>query len=60
MRAKKPQSTSVIPSYRKDFMSYREEAPRRLPSLAWLAVLILGAAMATYGTFVVLNLLGLR
>jgi hypothetical protein len=53
--------TSVIPSNdRKDFMSYREEAPRRLPSLAWLAVLILGAAMATYGTFVVLNLLGLR
>ncbi len=41
-------------------MSYREEASRRMPSLAWLAVLVLGAAMATYGTFVVLNLLGLR
>jgi hypothetical protein len=29
-------------------------------SLAWLAVLIPSAAILTYGTFVVLNLVGLR
>ena len=29
-------------------------------SLAWLAVMIMSAAILTYGTFVVLNLVGLR
>ena len=29
-------------------------------SLAWLAVMIMSAATLTYGTFVVLNLVGLR
>ncbi len=29
-------------------------------SLAWLGVLILSAAVLAYGTFVVLNLVGLR
>jgi hypothetical protein len=33
---------------------------KRLPSLAWMAVMILSAAILTYGTFVVLNLVGLR
>lgn len=41
-------------------MSYQEAASKRLPSLAWLAVFVLGGCMAAYGTFVVLNLLGLR
>lgn len=40
-------------------MSY-PEASKRMPSFAWLLVLFLGAAMAMYGTFVVLNLMGLR
>ena len=29
-------------------------------SLAWLAVMIMSTAILTYGTFVVLNLVGLR
>ena len=29
-------------------------------SLAWLAVMIMSAAILTYGTFVVLKLVGLR
>jgi hypothetical protein len=29
-------------------------------SLAWLAVMLLSAAMLTYGAFVVLSLVGLR
>ena len=36
------------------------ETSKRLPSTAWLAVLILSAAILAYGTFVVLNLVGLR
>ncbi|HEU0018617.1 MAG TPA: hypothetical protein VFQ31_09730, partial [Methyloceanibacter sp.] len=36
------------------------EISKRLPSIAWLAVMILSAAILTYGTFVVLNLVGLR
>jgi len=36
------------------------ETSKRLPSIAWLAVMILSAAILTYGTFVVLNLVGLR
>jgi len=36
------------------------ETPRRLPSAAWLAVMAMSAAMLIYGTFVVLNLTGLR
>jgi hypothetical protein len=36
------------------------EASRRLPSAAWLAVLALSAAMLIYGTLVVLDLTGLR
>jgi hypothetical protein len=35
------------------------ETSKRL-SLSWLVVLIVSAAMLTYGTFVVLNLVGLR
>jgi hypothetical protein len=33
---------------------------RRLPSAAWLAALAVSAAILIYGTFVVLNLTGLR
>jgi hypothetical protein len=36
------------------------ETSRRLPSPAWLAALLVAAAIFTYGTFVVLNLVGLR
>ena len=36
------------------------ETSKRLPSLAWVAVTILSAAILAYGTFVVLNLVGLR
>jgi hypothetical protein len=36
------------------------ESPKRLPSTAWLAVLVVSAAIIAYGTFVVLNLVGLR
>ena len=36
------------------------ETSKRLPSLAWLAGMIMSAAILTYGTFVVLNLVGLR
>ena len=36
------------------------ESSKGLPSLAWLAVMIMSAAILTYGTFVVLNLVGLR
>jgi hypothetical protein len=36
------------------------ETSKRLPSPAWLAVMILSAAILAYGTFVVLNLVGLR
>jgi hypothetical protein len=43
-------------------MPYRDETETasRLPSLLWLAVLIAGAGLAAYATFVVLNLMGLR
>ena len=33
---------------------------KRLPSAAWLAVLLASTAVLIYGTFVVLNLVGLR
>ncbi len=36
------------------------KSPKRLPSTAWLAVLVVSAAIIAYGTFVVLNLVGLR
>jgi hypothetical protein len=36
------------------------ETPKRLPSPGWLAVLVVSAAILTYTTFVVLNLVGLR
>jgi hypothetical protein len=36
------------------------ETSRRLPSPAWWAMLAVSAAILTYGTFVVLNLVGLR
>jgi hypothetical protein len=36
------------------------EISRRLPSPAWLLALLVAAAIFTYGTFVVLNLVGLR
>ena len=36
------------------------ETSRRLPSAAWLAVMAVSAAILIYGTFVVLNLTGLR
>ena len=36
------------------------ETSESLPSLDWLAVMIMSAAILTYGTFVVLNLVGLR
>ena len=36
------------------------ESPKRLASAAWLAVLVVSAAIIAYGTFVVLNLVGLR
>ena len=36
------------------------ETSRRLPSAAWLAVMAVSAATLIYGTFVVLNLTGLR
>jgi hypothetical protein len=36
------------------------ETSSRLPSAAWLAALAVSAAFLIYGTFVVLNLTGLR
>ena len=39
--------------------SAKAEASKGL-SLAWLTVMILSAAMLTYGAFVVMNLVGLR
>jgi hypothetical protein len=39
--------------------SAKAEASKRL-SLAWLTVMVLSAAMLTYGAFVVMNLVGLR
>ena len=36
------------------------ETASRLPSAAWLAVLLVSTAILIYGTFVVLNLVGLR
>jgi hypothetical protein len=36
------------------------ETPKRLPSLTWLTVLVLSAAILICGTCVVLHLVGLR
>ena len=36
------------------------DTSRRLPSAAWLLALAVSAAILIYGTFVVLNLTGLR
>jgi hypothetical protein len=44
----------------RSFMRSANETSRRLPSAAWLAVMAISAAILIYGTFVVLNLTGLR
>ena len=37
-----------------------DDTSRRLPSAAWLLAMAVSAAILIYGTFVILNLAGLR